>query len=266
MSVFADVFEKKAVIGMIHLRPLPGSHRYEGSMNDCLDWAMRDVKTLEDGGVDGIMIENFFDAPFYKSSVPPETVAGMTRIITEIRKETTLPLGVNVLRNDGLSALAIATACSCQFIRVNILSGAMVTDQGIIEGQSAELLRLRKNLQSSVMIWADCLVKHAVPFHDTPMEQVAADTFERGGADALIISGVGTGKPTNPEDVKLARKGAPHAPILIGSGVTTETVTSLLEFSDGVIVGTSTKVEGKVENVVDLDRVKALVAASKAGQ
>jgi membrane complex biogenesis BtpA family protein len=261
---FAKLFPCKPIIGMIHLRALPGSPNYEGSFQNIIDCALHDAEALEQGGVDGLMVENFFDAPFFKDQVGPETVAAMTRIVTLIRLRTKLPLGLNVLRNDGMSAIAIATACDCQFIRVNVLSWAMLTDQGIVEGKAAHILRYRRQLGSDAMILADCLVKHAVSLAPQAMELVAMDTWERGGADALVVSGVATGKETDYDDVLAARKGAPDAPILIGSGISQENLNTFLPVADGVLVGTSLKVDGRVENPVDISRVQNLVSLKRA--
>jgi membrane complex biogenesis BtpA family protein len=135
----------------------------------------------------------------------------------------------------------------------------MLADQGIIEGRAAEIARYRRMLGANVLIFTDCLTKHAEPIAPMQMEWVALDTWERGGADALVISGKATGHATDPSDVTAARKGAPDAPLLIGSGVTAENVRDLLPLVDGVLVGTSLKVDGKVENVVELERVRAVV-------
>ncbi len=252
--------KKKIVIGMVHLQALPGAPDYAGKMSTVIDAAWADATTLEQGGVDGIMIENFFDAPFFKDRVPPETVAAMARIVTTLRQKIQAPLGVNVLRNDGISALAIAAACDCQFVRINIVSWAMLADQGIIEGRAAEIARYRKMLGANVLIFTDCLTKHAEPLAPMRMEWVALDTWERGGVDALVVSGKATGYATDPDDAIAARKGAPDAPLLIGSGVTLENVSDFLSAVDGVLVGTSLKADGRVENPVDLARVTALVA------
>jgi membrane complex biogenesis BtpA family protein len=224
-----------------------------------LDAALADAATLAQGGIDGIMVENFFDAPFFKDRVPPETVAGMARVLTAVRQEIKLPLGVNVLRNDGISALAIAAACECQFVRINIVSWAMLADQGIIEGRAAEIARYRRMLGTDTLIFTDCLTKHAEPLTPMEMQWVALDTWERGGADALVISGKATGHPTEAADVIAARQGAPDAPLLIGSGVTVDNIQDLLPLVDGVLVGTSLKVDGKVENPVEGARVRAVV-------
>lgn len=251
--------KKKVVIGMVHLQALPGAPRYAGSMTPVIDAALADASALIQGGVDGIMIENFFDAPFWKDHVPPETVASMARVVTFLRQKIQLPLGVNVLRNDGISALAIAAACDAQFVRINIVSWAMLADQGIIEGRAAEIARYRKMLGADVLIFTDCLTKHAEPLAPMQMEWVALDTWERGGVDALVVSGKATGYATDLGDVIAARKAVPDAPLLIGSGVTAESVLDYLPVVDGVLVGTSLKKEGRVDNAVDAMRVQTIV-------
>lgn len=258
--------KKKIVIGMVHLKALPGAPRYENNMPAVVDAALADAAALEQGGVDGIMVENFFDAPFFKDRVPPETVAAMARVVTTVRQNTKIPLGVNVLRNDGMSALAIAAACDAQFVRINIVSWAMLTDQGIIEGRAAELARYRKMLGANTLIFTDCLTKHAEPLAPMQMEWVALDTWERGGAHALVISGKATGYATDLGDVIAARKGVPDAPLLIGSGVTVENVLDFMPVVDGMLVGTSLKVDGRVENVVETARVRAVVEKVRAYQ
>jgi membrane complex biogenesis BtpA family protein len=259
VNSFADVFPSKPIIGMLHLRALPGAPEYSGRMSDIIDPALVDASALQGGGVDGIMIENFFDAPFFKDQVGPETIAAMARVMSLIRPEIDLPLGVNVLRNDGRAALAIATACECQFVRINQVSWAMLTDQGILEGKAAEVARYRRYLDSGVLIFADCLTKHAVPLAPQSIELVALDTWERGGVDAIIISGPATGRETDVEDVLGARKGAPAAPILIGSGVTLENLHRFLPVADGILVGTYFKEKGHVAGPVDKSRVESIV-------
>ena len=170
---------------------------------------------------------------------------------------------MNVLRNDGISALAIATACEAQFVRINIVSWAMIADQGIIEGRAAEISRYRKMLGSHVLIFTDCLTKHAGPLAPMDMQWVALDTWERGGVDALIVSGKATGYATDMGDAIAARKGVPDAPILIGSGISADSVRDYLPVVDGVLVGTWLKVDGKLENPVDLARVKQVVTTAQ---
>ncbi len=249
---------RKTLIGVIHLLPLPGSPLWKGDWAEVLERATADARAFEQGGADALEIENFGDVPFSKGSVSPETVACMGAAASAVRAAVGLPIGFNVLRNDARAGLGLATAYRGAFIRVNVLTGAMLTDQGLIEGEAYAVLRLRRALCPQALILADVHVKHAVPVGPLSIEQSARDTIERGLADALIISGQGTGMPTDVEDVRRARKACPNARLLLGSGVTVENIASFLPLADGFIVGTSLKRAGRVENPVDMKRVAAI--------
>jgi membrane complex biogenesis BtpA family protein len=253
----------KVIIGMIHLLPLPGAPRYGGDVSAVREAAMRDAEALAAGGVHGLMIENFGDVPFYPGRVPAHVVAEMTAIAVEVRRRFNVPLGINVLRNDGQSALAVAHAAGAQFIRVNILCGARVADQGIIQGIAHDLLRDRAVLQAErIGIFADVDVKHSAALAPRSLEDDVHDTIERGLADALIVSGAGTGKPTDPAHVTAARSAAGKTPVFIGSGVTEATLATLLQHADGAIIGTAFKQGGLATNPVDPDRVRKLMQAA----
>jgi membrane complex biogenesis BtpA family protein len=167
----------KPIIGMVHLPPLPGSPRYEGSVAAVIEHATAQARALQDGGVDAIMVENFGDAPFFAESLPPLTISALTLAVAEISRATSLPLGVNALRNDAAAALSIAACTGAQLIRVNVHTGAMLTDQGWINGRAAETLRLRAQLQARVAIAADVMVKHAVSPAGLSIEAAARDTW-----------------------------------------------------------------------------------------
>ena len=254
----------KLVIGVVHLQPLPGSPQWGGSLKSLIDFAAAAAKTYQRGGVDAIIVENFGDVPFTKASVGPETIAAMSTAGSAIRAAVNVPIGFNVLRNDARAALALCAACGGSFVRVNVHTGAMLTDQGIIEGDAYETLRYRERVCPSASIFADVHVKHAVPLGDFEIEDSARDTLERGLADALIISGTGTGRVADMADVQRVREACPTAKILLGSGITSGNVCEFLRYADGVIVGTSLKVGGKLFNPVDLKRVAALVKAVRA--
>ena len=210
------------------------------------------------------MLENFGDTPFYPGRVPASVVAGMTHLAGEVCRRFDVPLGINVLRNDGRSALAIALAVGAAFIRVNVLCGARVTDQGVIQGIAHKLLRDRVQLGAQhIRILADVNVKHSAPLGlARPIEDEAADLLHRGGADALIVSGGGTGQPASPDNARRAKAVAGDAPVLVGSGVTPESIRSFLPHADGFIVGTALKVGRIVGHPVDPERVTALLRAS----
>lgn len=253
----------KTLIGVVHLLPLPGSPRWQGNLEQLIEFAVNDADSYQRGGADAVCIENFGDVPFTKSSVAPETIAAMAAAGRAIRAAIKLPIGFNVLRNDARSALALSSACSGSFIRVNVHTGAMLTDQGIIEGDAHETLRYRARVCPGAEILADVHVKHAVTLGNWPLDMAARDTLERGLADALIVTGTGTGEATNLSDLETVRRACPNAKILLGSGVTAENVRTYSQ-ADGFIVGSSLKTEGKLANPVDPQRVVKLVKAIHA--
>jgi len=260
MSSFQELFgDHKVLIGMVHLGPLPGSARDSGDLDGVIRRAVDDAKALYEGGIHGIMVENFFDAPFAKTNVPPVTVAAMTAAVLAVKEVVPIPIGVNVLRNDVVSAISIAHVCGAQFVRCNVYVGAVVADQGIIEGAAREAVSARKALGASVQIWADIRVKHAMPLADATLASEAKDAVERGLADALILSGAATGSPVEPQWAREAKEAVAAFPVLVGSGLSTQNAKELMRVADGAIVGTSVKIDGRVEAPVDRDQVAALV-------
>lgn len=253
------------IIGVVHLLPLPTSPRWGGSLKTVLDRAEQEATALAAGGVDGIIVENFFDAPFPKDHVDPAVVSAMTVVIQRLQQMITLPIGINVLRNDAQSALAIASCVQAQFIRVNVWTGIMATDQGLIEGRAHDLMRYRRELGSDVKIFADVLVKHARPLGSVNLTTAVQDTIERGLADAVILSGWATGDPPNLEDLELARDAAQGTPVFVGSGADWENVPEMMQVADGVIVSSSLKRQGKRENSIDPIRVSRFVEAARRG-
>ncbi len=249
------------IIGVVHLLPLPTSPRWGGTLKAVIDRAEQEVTALASGGVDGVIVENFFDAPFTKNQVDPAVVSAMTLIVQRLMNLVTLPMGINVLRNDAQSALAIATCVRAQFIRVNVLTGVMATDQGLIEGQAHHLLRYRRELGSDVKILADVLVKHARPLGSPNLTTAVQETIERGLADGVILSGWATGSPPTLEDLELASAAAKGTPVFIGSGANWENISTLMQAADGVIVSSSLKRRGQIEQPIDPIRVSQFVEA-----
>jgi membrane complex biogenesis BtpA family protein len=251
------------IIGVVHLLPLPTSPRWGGSLKAVIDRAEQEVTALASGGVDGVIVENFFDAPFTKNQVDPAVVSAMTLIVQRLMNLVTLPMGINVLRNDAQSAIAIATCVRAQFIRVNVLTGVMATDQGLIEGQAHQLLRYRRELGSDVKILADVLVKHARPLGSPNLTTAVQETIQRGLADGVILSGWATGSPPTLEDLELASAAANGTPVFIGSGASWENISTLMQAADGVIVSSSLKRRGRIEQPIDPIRVSQFVEAAR---
>jgi uncharacterized protein len=253
------------IIGVVHLLPLPTSPRWGGDLKAVIDRAEQEATALASGGVHGIMVENFFDAPFPKEGVDPAVVSAMSLVVQRLMQMVTLPIGINVLRNDARSAMAIASCVQAQFIRVNVLTGVMATDQGVIEGRAHELLRYRRELGSEVKILADVLVKHARPLGTPNLTTAVQETIDRGLADAVILSGWATGSPPSLEDLELASAAARGTPVFIGSGASWENISQLIQAADGVIVSSSLKRKGQIEQPIDPNRVGQFVEAMQRG-
>ncbi|MBF2051043.1 MAG: photosystem I biogenesis protein BtpA [Leptolyngbya sp. IPPAS B-1204] len=251
------------IVGVVHLLPLPTSPRWGGNLKAVIDRAEQEATALASGGVDGIIVENFFDAPFPKDAVDPAVVSAMSLVVQRLMHLVTLPIGINVLRNDAHSAMAIASCVQAQFIRVNVLSGVMATDQGLIEGQAHQLLRYRRELGSDVKILADVLVKHARPLGSPNLTTAVQETIERGLADGVILSGWATGSPPSLEDLELASAAANGTPVFIGSGASWENIPRLIQAADGVIVSSSLKRRGQIEQPIDPIRVSQFVEAMR---
>jgi len=247
---------------MVHLLPLPGAPRWAGSLDQVRERALADARALEAGGVDGIIVENFGDAPFYPDAVPAETIAAMAVITAEVVRAVGVPVGVNVLRNDAAAALAVAAASGARFIRVNVHTGAMLTDQGWITGRAHETLRLRARIAPTVAIAADVLVKHAVPPAGLEAARAAEDAWSRGLADVLIVSGAATGKPTDVERIRAVKAAVSEATVWAGSGVDADNIAAVLAVADGAIIGSAFQRGGRAGEPVEPDRVRAVLAAA----
>ena len=153
-----------------------------------------------------------------------------------------------------------AAASGAGFIRVNVHTGAMVTDQGLIQGRARETLLYRARLDPALSIAADVLVKHASPLGAADLRQVARDTWRRGRADALIITGSGTGRPSDPADLRAVREAVPEATLWVGSGVTHATAAAIAPLVDGAIIGTALHEGGDLAAPLALERIRRMVA------
>lgn len=256
--------DTRALVGVVHLLATPGSPGPPAfSLERFCEHAHRDAVELVAGGVDAVVVENFGDVPFFAEHVPAETVAAMALGVQAVREAVAdagrhVPVGVNVLRNDARSALGLCSATGASFVRVNVHTGAAVTDQGLVQGRAAETLRERARLAPEAELWCDVHVKHATPLGNESIADAAADTVERGMADVLIVSGRATGSAPGSERVREVREACGSTPILIGSGLDPENAHALLEHADGAIVGTWLKEDGDVARPVDRERVAAL--------
>jgi len=260
----------RGLIGVVHLLPLPGdpASPLGADFGPAYALARSDAEALVRGGVDALIVENFGSAPFVKGDaanrIPPHQAAALA-LVCRACSELGVPVGVNCLRNDAHTALGIAAACGLDFIRVNVHSGAYLTDQGVIEGEAASSLRYRRELgaDQSVAIAADVLVKHATPLAPLDPASATHDCLDRGLADAVIVTGTGTGEPVDLALLEQVRGAAGTKPVWIGSGLCPDNAGQLLPLADAAVVGSWLKRDGLVRNPVDPQRVESLVAACR---
>lgn len=264
-----DIFERdKALIGMIHCPAFPGAPRYRGaSMDDIYDTCMRDAERLVQGGMHGLIVENHGDIPFSKpDDIGPETPAFLSVVTDRIKRAFGLPIGINVLANAPLPALATAVAGGADFIRVNQWANAYVANEGFMEGRAAEALRYRSLLRAEhVRIFTDAHVKHGshAIVADRSIPELTRDLgfFD---SDCIIATGQRTGDSASMDEIDEIG-GATHLPLLVGSGVTEDNIVAILGRTNGVIVASSLKEGGVWWNPVEPERVRRFVAAAEAG-
>lgn len=245
------------IIGVIHLPALPGSPNFkltENFMSELIDFTIRNSKRLEEGGVDGIILENYHDYPFSKRVNDVKTISAIAIITHEVVKEVSIPVGINLLRNSCPEAAVIALTAGASFIRCNAFCEVIVCPEGIIEPCAREVYEVFRYFDRKVQVLADILVKHASPLHSMSIEDLIRDYEERCLADAIIVTGERTGKAPNPKVVAQILK-VSRLPVLVGSGITPENV-HLYKSVSGYIVGTYLK-NNKGE--IELEKVKKLV-------
>ncbi len=265
---FNGVFGGKApVIGMVHMYALPGAPAFSGDLNDVIDRAVHDANTLAEGGVDALLVENFHDYPFYPVTIEPETVAAAAVVAREVRRQTELPIGINILRNSWKASLGIAAAVDAQFIRLNILTDASVTDQGIINSEAHLVARYKKHIGGEhILTLADLLTKHARPLVERPVPVIAADMLHRGGADAIILAGDDTSMPPSLDRLRQIKDAIADAPIILGSGMTAKHAATYAEVADGAVFGYGSKPNADMDLPESGEMTREFVQLWRSGQ
>lgn len=249
---------KGQLLGVVHLEALPSAARFGGSFDRVFELALADAMALAKGGVDGIIVENFGDAPFRRGDrddpVHPDVVAALAVVAREVRTRTDVPVGINCLRNDAVAALGAAAVAGAEWVRVNVLTGTYVTDQGTIEGDAARVAEYRRAVTPRTKLLADLFVKHASPLASVDTRTAARDLADRSGADGIIVSGSRTGESVDPEFLATVRDAVGDFPVWIGSGLNEQNVAQLWPGCAGAIVGTAFKVDGRIW----VDKVRSL--------
>ncbi len=259
--------EKHVIIGVVHLPPLPGSPRWRDSIDDILARAERDARSLVEGGVDAVIVENYGDAPFEKRVTRPETIAAYALAVRRVVEAVggSVPVGASLLRNSGPEAVAVAAVTGAEFIRVNALCEVRVAPEGILEPVAREVAEKARSLGWRGAILADVDVKHSLPLGEGYEPGLAArEALGRCGADVLVASGSRTGEAPEPGYVAALRAATPDAPILLGSGATPDNLRLYWRLVNGFIIGTYFKEGGVTTNRVDPARVERLVKLARS--
>ena len=256
---------RKVVVGVVHSLPLPGSPAYDGQpVDDIVAFAVAEARRYQDGGVDGLIVENHGDIPFSKPEhLGPETAATMAVMTDAVRRTTGLKLGVNVLANGAMQALAVAKAAGADFIRVNQWANAYVANEGFVEGPAALATRYRAALHGrDIRVFADVHVKHGAHAitADRSIAELARDV-EFFDADVAIATGQRTGDSATMEELETIASGT-SLPLMVGSGVTPDNIADIFQRADGVIVASSLKQDGVWWNPVDPARLRTFMAAA----
>ena len=273
---------EKELIGVIHLPRLPATeYRVDYTVSQIADNAVREARILEDAGFDGVIVENYGDYPFHKRVRDPLTLATMAVVVREVVKSTSLKVGVNILRNSGKEAYAIAVATGARFIRVNGLVETLVSDSGLIGSEAPRLKSISINYPG-IEIYADILCKHSGSLYfqalkavaeaftgnggnagEEAVREIVLDAVNRGRASALVVTGPRTGEAPNPRLLGMAKKYSAR-PVLVGSGLNPENARVLMRIADGAIVGSYIREEGIAGRPIMPERAKKIAGLVKS--
>ncbi len=256
---------EKAIIAMCHLMPLPGDPYFkkgEDSMEQVIEWARKDLRALQDGGVDAVMFSNEFSLP-YLTNVEPVTVACMARIIGELKDDIQVPFGVNVLW-DANRSLDLAVATGAKFVR-EIFTGVYASDFGMWNTNVGKTIRHQYEIGAqNVKLLFNILPEAAHYLADREIEEIAKSTVFNNRPDALCVSGLTAGTITDVQILKRVKDVIPNTVVLANTGVCYENVEQQLLVADGAVVGTTFKYDGIFENHVDQSRVKQVMDKVKS--
>lgn len=262
MKIFEEMFGvKQPILGMVHFPPLPGSPLYDrdGGMDRIREIAYRDAKALVDAGFDGVSFSNEGDRP-YLSDVDKVTVAAMASVIREVSKELDVPFGLSVLA-DPKAAIAIGKAVDADFVRI-FLSWVFVGDWGIVNPDAGRLQRIKAACDGKMKVFAN-ISGHTEPLGGRSLEDIARGAVKFGLADAVCLAGTTAGSEISEEDLIAARKGSEGVPVIAGTGVREENVEKMLKLADGVIMGTSIKIDKNTFNPVDPEKARSFIRKAR---
>jgi len=256
-----NLLNSKLVIGMIHVDALPGTPRYGGNVNQIIRNAIEEALIYKNAGIKGIMIENMHDVPYLNNSAGPEITSTMAIIAYEIKRQTNLFVGIQILAAANQEAIAIAHSANLDFIRAEGFVFAHVADEGIIESNAGSLLRYKKQIGADhVMVFTDIKKKHSS--HSLTSDVSIVDTAKAAEfflSDGIVITGSATGEEVDISELNDLKQNS-NLPIVIGSGITSDNICKYYNLADLFIVGSYFKKNGNWKNKVDKERVEKLLS------
>ncbi|XP_077983032.1 uncharacterized protein F13E9.13, mitochondrial-like [Glandiceps talaboti] len=260
LTIFSEMFgrTRSSVIGVIHVKSLPGTPRNTLNINEITDIATKEAEMYKEADVDGVIIENMHDVPYlHTESVGHEITACMSVICSQVKKVCSrIPCGIQILSGANKQGMAVAQAAGLQFIRAEGFVFSHVADEGIMNSCAAELLRHRKHIGADhIKVFTDIKKKHSSHAITSDVDIVeTAKAAEFFCSDGVIVTGTATGVATDVKELQDVQK-AVTIPVLIGSGVTIDNVEQYMP-ANALIIGSHFKHKGSWENDVDLSRVK----------
>lgn len=254
----------KAIIGLVHMQPLPGDPEYDaaGGMEKIIRMAKEDVIALQNGGVDGLLFSNEFSMP-YLDKVEPETVAAMAYVMGALRDVITVPYGNDCIY-DALASISLAAATGACFTR-GVFHGAWATSDGIKSAEGGKAKRLRHSLGIDDFK----MVYYFVPESSADLggrdaTSVMKPVYFLNDPDGFAITGIVAGQKPDADTMRQCREAFPEAVLFASTGVTVDNVDQYMEYMDGAFIGTSFKKDGKFRNQIDENRVKVFMDKVKA--
>jgi membrane complex biogenesis BtpA family protein len=253
----------KPLIAMCHLKGLPGRPRHDvaGGMDAIVESLGKDLVALQEAGVDGLLFCNENDLP-YELEVGSEVAAAMAAAIGQLRGDIQLPFGVDLLW-DAKSALAVARATDARFVR-EVMTGVFESDMGLMAPDFGDLAGYRSAIGAQdVALFCNITPEFSRSISGRSVADRAKGAVYMG-VDALLISGPAAGVGADTADLKEAKGAAGVVPVIANTGVNHETIESILQLVDGVIVGTALKEDGNTWNPVDPERVSKMMEIVRA--
>ena len=267
MNWIEEIFHvRKPAIGMLHLMPLPSAPGYDtsGGMDKIVDLAQADLEALQGGGIDAIMFCNEHDRP-YTLKADTAVVAAMAYVVGRLKQAITIPFGIDVLW-DPCATIAVAHATGARFVR-EIFTGVYSSDMGLWNTNAGEALRYRRMIGAEdVRLLFNINAEFASPLSPRSLGDLAKSVAFSSIPDAICVSGPMTAHPVHAEDLNTVQESVHPVPVFINTGARQENITDLIKYADGVVVGSSLKVDGYTWNVMDTQRVKAFMETLKSAR